>query len=80
MWARRENDPSDRRRVIIRALPQDSAADAGLYDPYSEAMSELLADYDDQELSFILDFISRLSTVTSQIATQIRAGNATTEK
>lgn len=79
-WARRETDPKDRRRVIIRPVPQNSLATAGLYDPYIQAMSELLADYDDQELGFILEFISRLSTVTSQIASQIRTGAESVEK
>lgn len=74
-WAQRETDPNDRRRVIIRPIPQDSPATDGLYAPYTQAMSELLADYDDQELGFILEFISRLSAVTSQIASQMRTGN-----
>ncbi|MCA9954118.1 MAG: MarR family transcriptional regulator [Anaerolineales bacterium] len=74
-WARRENDPADRRRVIIRAVPQDTNAEEGLYDPYTEAMSNLLADYDDQELHFILEFISRLSATNAEIASQIRSGS-----
>ncbi|MCB8979376.1 MAG: MarR family transcriptional regulator [Ardenticatenaceae bacterium] len=74
-WARRENDPADRRRVIIRAIPQDTNAEEGLYDPYTEAMSNLLADYDDQELHFILEFISRLSATNAEIASQIRSGS-----
>ena len=72
-WAKREADSKDRRRVIIRALPQDSPAESSLYNPYTEAMSDLLADYNDEELGFILEFISRLTTVTSQMAAQIQA-------
>ena len=72
-WAKRENDPADRRRVIIHAVPQDTNAEEGLYDPYTEAMSNLLADYDDQELHFILEFISRLSATNAEIASQIRS-------
>ena len=72
-WAKREADSKDRRRVIIRALPQDSPAEASLYNPYTEAMSDLLADYNDEELGFILEFISRLTAVTSQMAAQIQA-------
>ena len=72
-WAKREADSKDRRRVIIRALPQDSPAESSLYNPYTEAMSDLLADYNDEELGFILEFISRLTAVTSQMAAQIQA-------
>jgi DNA-binding MarR family transcriptional regulator len=73
-WVKRENDPNDRRRVIIRPVPQDSPANEGLYDPYTEVMSELLANYDDDELNFILDFVKRFSVATSQIASKIRSG------
>ena len=72
-WAKREADSKDRRRVIIRALPQDSPAESSLYNPYTEAMSDLLADYNDEELGFILEFINRLTAVTSQMAAQIQA-------
>lgn len=73
-WVKRENDPNDRRRVIIRPIPQDSPATAGLYTPYTEVMSELLANYDDNELNFIVDFVKRFSIATNQIASKIRAG------
>ena len=78
-WAQRMADPTDRRRVIIRALPQDSPAEAGLYHPYTEAMSGLLADYNDQELGFILEFIRRLTSVTSQMASQLQAAAKSTK-
>ncbi len=78
-WAQRVADPTDRRRVIIRALPQDSPAEAGLYHPYTEAMSGLLADYNDQELGFILEFIRRLTSVTSQMASQLQAAAKSTK-
>ncbi len=73
-WVKRENDPNDRRRVIIRPIPQDSPATEGLYDPYTEVMSELLASYNDDELNFILDFVKRFSVATNQIASKIRSG------
>ncbi len=73
-WVKRENDPNDRRRVIIRPVPQDSPATEGLYDPYTEVMSELLKNYNDDELNFILDFVKRFSAATNQIASKIRSG------
>jgi len=73
-WARRENDPNDRRRVIIQPIPHDSPAATGLYDPYTQVMSELLANYNDQELDFILEFVKGLSAATNQIASKIRSG------
>jgi DNA-binding MarR family transcriptional regulator len=73
-WAERQPDLSDRRRVIIRPVPQDARPIEGLYEPYVQLMSGLLAEYDDQELALILDFVRRLSSVNHQSAWKIRTG------
>jgi DNA-binding MarR family transcriptional regulator len=79
-WARRQPDPHDRRRVIIQALPQDSRTVAGLYDSYMQAISALLADYNDQELARILEFLSRYTEITSQEALKVQSRVAADEK
>jgi len=71
-WARREPSPTDRRSVVIRALPRESKADEGLYDSWGAAMIDLLAGYSDAELELILNFMDRLSTSTHKSAVEIR--------
>lgn len=70
--ARREPDPGDRRRVIVRALPPPPEV-ARLVMPAFEAigqqMDELLSQYDDAELMLIHDFLERsLAIGAKQIA------------
>jgi DNA-binding MarR family transcriptional regulator len=71
-WAHREADPNDRRRVIIVPVPQETPKVAGLYESYGRAISTLLADYDDEELAMILEFINRFSSITSQEAARMQ--------
>jgi DNA-binding MarR family transcriptional regulator len=66
-WARRDADPTDRRRIFINPVPKDSQTIAGLYDTYSEATSELLGKYSVKELSLILTFIQNLTKINYQI-------------
>jgi DNA-binding MarR family transcriptional regulator len=66
--ARREPDPADRRRVIVRSLPPPPEM-ARLVLPEFEAMGvkmdELLGRYDDAELSLLLDFFQRSRAVAA---------------
>ncbi|MCC7447804.1 MAG: MarR family transcriptional regulator [Anaerolineae bacterium] len=67
-WARREPDPHDRRRVIIHPGPQDSKTVSGLYDAHMQAMNHLLADYTDEQLRMILQFVQRLVAMNYESA------------
>ncbi|MBL8097493.1 MAG: MarR family transcriptional regulator [Anaerolineales bacterium] len=69
-WARRETDPTDRRKVIIRPSPKDAQTVSGLYDTYTEAMGALLGRYSLAELTLILGFVRQLGDVHARIATQ----------
>ena len=54
-YARREPDPADRRRILIRAVPGQPADD----DPFAalgEAMGRFLSRYDSAQLATIVDF------------------------
>ena len=57
-WVRRESDPDDRRKVIIRLLHDDTreAAMAAHYGPMAERLREVLARYSDKELALLEDF------------------------
>ena len=68
-WARREADRQDRRRVIIHPGPQDSQKTAAdLYASHTKIMEHLLSNYTDEQLSFILQFVRRLTSINYEQA------------
>ncbi len=75
--ARREPDPVDRRRVIVRSLPPPPEV-ARLIVPEFEAMGqqvdELLGQYDDAELELILDFLSRARAIAADRIAALEGG------
>src|SRR5262245_27946559 len=58
-FVRREEDPLDRRRVIVRVLPKCHREAGRLFTSLAAAMAELSARYSDRELAAVLDFMSR---------------------
>jgi len=58
-YVRRENDPTDRRKVIVRARPTMTRRIAPLYDSLQREMTALWSEYSDQQLAVILDFLTR---------------------
>ena len=57
--ARRESDPTDRRRVLVRATPSAQARVAPLYAPMQRAALGALEGYSDAELELLLGFLNR---------------------
>jgi DNA-binding MarR family transcriptional regulator len=73
-WARREADPLDRRRVIIHPGPQENQKTAAeLYDSHTHLMDQLLSDYNDEQLVFILQFVRRLTSINHEAASKAKA-------
>jgi len=73
-FARREPDPADRRRVIVRALPERAEADLGpLYAAMAAATEDLLDRYGNDELAVIRDFLERCAVVGAEQITRVRA-------
>lgn len=58
-YARRERDPSDRRRVIVRPVPEQAARVSALYQPMLRATEVALAPYDDAALALVARFIEQ---------------------
>ncbi len=58
-FVRREDDPNDRRRVIVRAVPRHHCTAGRLFEPLAAAMAKVCASYSDRELATILDFQTR---------------------
>ncbi|HVK26362.1 MAG TPA: MarR family transcriptional regulator [Actinokineospora sp.] len=64
----RDRDPNDRRSVLIRAMPERGAEVFALYAGMNSAMDGILADYDEDQLTVIADFLRR-TTTAGQAAT-----------
>lgn len=75
-YVRREPDPHDRRRVIIRPLPTPPWAEriAGpIYESLTRAMTEeVLTRYSDQDLALILDFATRAQAASQEVIAEAR--------
>lgn len=55
-FVRRERDETDRRKVFIATVPENTAHIGRLYGPMQAAMQKLWSTYSDAELQFLLRF------------------------
>jgi DNA-binding MarR family transcriptional regulator len=75
-YVRREPDPRDRRRVIVRLIPERAHEVAALFEPMSRAMADLYAQYSDEQLALILHFAERAANVGQEQTARLRAASA----
>lgn len=68
----REQDPHDRRKVIITVRPDVPSIVVGLFSSISDSMLELCSRYRDDEIALVLDFISRAADTTHAEATKLQ--------
>jgi len=73
-FARRERDPSDRRKVFVRALPAVERRVVPLYRSLQQAVAAELAGYGDKELALLLDFFSRAGRMMVAETKKLRDG------
>jgi DNA-binding MarR family transcriptional regulator len=71
-FVRREDDPDDRRRVIVRVVPKSLHRVGRLFESLAAAMVELCGRYTDRELATILDFMTRSREVARQETLKLR--------
>jgi len=72
-WVQRERDPSDRRAVLIRALPERTTELVRLYAGMNRSMDEICARYGNAELDLIADFLERTTSAGSAAAEGLAA-------
>jgi DNA-binding MarR family transcriptional regulator len=65
-FVRRENDPNDRRKVIIVPLYENKEEVSQTYNPLHAAMVKLAASYTDEELALITQFLEKASDVLEE--------------
>jgi len=58
-WLTRERDPQDRRSVVLHMRRERVAEVFTLYSGMNHALDDLCADYTDEELAVIADFLGR---------------------
>jgi DNA-binding MarR family transcriptional regulator len=73
---RRERDPEDGRRVIVRLAPgEDAARDLGpLLDAIGQRWSEVAGQYDDAQIALLSEFIRRANAVSRAEILRLREG------
>jgi DNA-binding MarR family transcriptional regulator len=79
-FARRERDASDRRKVLVRALPAIERRVAPLFQPIERGAMAVLSRYSDKELALLLDVFKRLGEATRAAANELNARPKSTTK
>jgi len=72
-YVRRERDPRDRRRVVIRLVLETALRDvAAVFLPMMRDWQQMAARYSDDELRLIVDFYDRMEQVLRGHLTRLR--------
>jgi DNA-binding MarR family transcriptional regulator len=75
-YVRREPDPRDRRRVLVRPVRERGPEIARYFEPLGQAMAALYARYSDAELALVLDFARQAAAVAQEEVARLRAAPA----
>src|SRR5262245_6334425 len=71
--ARRERDPNDRRKILVRVLPAVGQRVAPLFEPMERTAMAVLSTYRDEELALLLDFFTRARDAALTAMSELRA-------
>jgi DNA-binding MarR family transcriptional regulator len=69
----RQADPSDRRRILVRVLPDRAHEVDAVYEPVNEQIATVLSDFDEHQLQGIGDFVARASEILEGQIARLRA-------
>jgi DNA-binding MarR family transcriptional regulator len=79
-FAQRDRDKDDRRKVRVRALPAIERHIYPLFQPMERAALSALSSYKDDELAFLLTFLTRLREAATAAMTELQAQTRTARK
>jgi DNA-binding MarR family transcriptional regulator len=71
-FVQRERDSKDRRKILVRPLSERAEEVACLFAPLDQAMSHLLEQYTDQELTFLDEFALRVGQILQHETARLR--------
>ncbi len=71
---RRESDPNDRRRVLVRLSPSETAMKeiGPLFDTVGHKWDDIASKYDDEQLAFLIDFLRAGNNASREEIAQLR--------
>ncbi len=71
---RRERDPSDGRRVIVRLVPDKDEMQKidSIFDSLRDAWDDMASHYDDEQLAFLLEFLKRSNALSRKEIVRLR--------
>jgi DNA-binding MarR family transcriptional regulator len=72
-FVRREPDPSDRRRVVLRVVPERVGVISRYYRAIGERWQRQIEGYSDAQLGFLVEFLRRGREYTQVETAQLRA-------
>jgi DNA-binding MarR family transcriptional regulator len=72
-FVRRERDARDRRRVHVVVVPARLAAAARHYESMGAAVAKLTAEYSAEDISLILDYVTRSTAVVREELEKLKA-------
>jgi DNA-binding MarR family transcriptional regulator len=73
-YVRRNDDPSDRRKVVVSAAEQTAALTAAVYAKAAEVGDKMLARYSEAELESFARLLDEVVTVQEQMTDELVAG------
>jgi DNA-binding MarR family transcriptional regulator len=79
-FVKRDHDDTDRRKVLVRALPAVERRVMPLFKPMEQAALSALSDYDEKDLALLLDFLRRAHEAALAAMATLRAAAATPKK
>jgi len=75
-FVRREPHATDRRKVVIRVIPERFEELRKMFDSFGQGMATLCASYSQAELAVIMDYMSRSAELFRRETQRLRAGDS----